>query len=224
VSDVARGGAGLGEVTLGGKGFLSRGEPERGGPEEGLPTLLLGVMLRSPSLGVKGREPVLGVRLRPPGRGVKLLPPGRGVKLRPPGRGVMLREPVLGVRVLEPVLGVKLLELERGVKLREPVRGAADLGPLLKPSRGFEMRGRAVDDGRSFPAGPSVLFTNFESVEEAGSALCTRGLSPIGFGFSGVRRVVGRAGRDVEAPGRAAGFRVVRLSGRRGGGIVVRVD
>ena len=172
------------EDARGGNGFLSRG-----GPDEGLPTLLLGAALRSPSLGVKGREPVLGVRLRPPGRGVKLLPAGLGVKLRPPGRGVRLRpaglgvklRPVglgvrlrpagLGVRLRELVLGVMLREPVLGVKLREPARGVADRGALLNPSRGFVMRGRAAEDGPSFLAGPPVRLTSFESVEDAGFAL-----------------------------------------------------
>ncbi len=165
----------VGEDTRDGNGFLSRG-----GPEDGLPTLLLGAALRSPSLGVKGREPVLGVRLRPPGlgvklrppaRGVKLLPAGLGVKLRPAGLGVRVRPAGLGVKLLPPVRGVMLREPVRGVKLREPARGAADRGALLKPSRGFVMRGRGVEDGPSFLAGPSVRLTSFESVEDAGFAL-----------------------------------------------------
>lgn len=222
-----------GDAALGGKGFRSRG-----GPEEGLPTLLLGAELRSPSLGVKGREPVLGVKLRPPGRGVKLRPPGRGVKLRPPGRGVKLRPPGRGVKLRPPGRGVRLRPAGRGVKLREPARGVrllepergdADLGPLLNPSRGFEMRGRGEDDGRSVPAGRSVLFTNFDSVDDAGFALCTRGLSPIGFAFKAGRRVVGpsrRAGRADEVPVRVEGFRGVSptmrvlLISRRGGGML----
>jgi hypothetical protein len=148
----------VGEAARGGKTFLSRG-----GPEDGLPTLLLGVILRSPSRGVNGREPDLGVKLRVP---------VLGVMLRAPVLGVMLREPVLGAILRGPVLGVILRAPVLGGKLREPLRGVAVRGPPRKPSRGFARRGRmAGDAGPSFLAGRSVRFTNFDRVEGARFAL-----------------------------------------------------
>jgi hypothetical protein len=44
---------------------------------------------------------------------------------------------------------------------------------LLNPSRGLVERGRNVEDvrGLSLPAGRSVLFTNFDSEDDAGFAL-----------------------------------------------------
>ncbi len=238
MSDIARGDEIRGEEARGGNVFLSRGAPE-----EGLPTLLLGVILRSPSLGVKGRPPGLGVKLRPAGLGVKLRPAGLGVKLRPAGLGVKLRPAGLGVKLRPAGLGVKLRPAGLGVKLRppglgvklrpaglgvklrplwssglnfwNPHRGAAGLGLLLNPSRGFVMRGRAVEVGPSFPAARSVRFTSFDSVDDAGFALCTRGRSPIGFALSAGRRVVGRA----DDPERVGGLPVDRFISRRGGGI-----
>ncbi len=235
VSDVALGASMRDDASLGDadRGEEARGEKTlllRGAPEEGPSNLFLGVPLREPSRGVNGRDPALGVNGRSPVLGVILLLPVRGVKLRVPVRGVRLRAPDRGAALRSPVRGVKLLELLLGPPLREGVRGDADLGPLLKPSlgpllkpsRGLLTRGRNGEDGRvlSLPAGPSVRFTNFDSVEDAGFALCTRGRSPIGFALSAGRRV----GADVDAvrrTGRADGLPLDRLMSRRGAGIVV---